>query len=353
MEIKKISDTEIEISAEIPTEKFESYHAEALRHLSAELQIPGFRKGHIPEAVLVGKVGDGVILQEMAEAAIAEAYPEILSAEKVRAIGRPAITLTKLARGNPLGFRAKTAVLPLVALPDYKKIAAKIYGGGGEPVFVSDEETEKMLTEIRKNWEKTEKRGTDAEEKNAEQTQKKEEQKIPNLTDEFAQKLGNFKTVTELRLKIKENLKEEKTAQQKEKKRIMLIDELLKETNLPVPEVLIDAEKEKILAQFKGNLVEMGLRPEDYFKKLGKTEDEMKKEWNEAAKKRVQVQFIVSEIAEKEAISPDEKEVAQGADRIVKQYADADPARAKAYVEGILMNEAVFSFLEKQGKIQN
>lgn len=333
VEIKKLGDTEVEISAEIPAETFDSYRALVVKHLAEEVSIDGFRKGHIPEAVLTQKVGEGAILHETAEAALRDAYPEILREHAVRAIGAPEITLTKLARGNPLGFRVKTAVMPEVVLPDYKKIARDALAAADEIISVTDEEVEKAITELRKNLAKTE-----AGDK---------KQETPELTDEFVKKLGNFATVADFRAKMKENLREEKELQQKEKKRVALIDGLLAHTALPVPAFLIDAEKERMLAQFKGQLAQMGAKPEEYFAKIKKTEDEVKKEWDATARKKVRVQLILDEISRKEGILPDEKIVEEETKRLVERYRDADPVRARAYIEGVLSNEAVFAFLEK------
>jgi len=365
VEIKKISDTEVEITTEIPAAVFDSYRSRAVRHLAEEVAVDGFRRGHAPESVLLQKVGEGAVLHEMAEEALSSAYPEILREHNIRAIGAPQITITKLAMGNPLGFRAKTAVLPEVVLPDYKKIAKETAGAHDEQILITDEEVEKAIADIRKNWTKKETRdeGQGTRDKRQEtrpndlsrsvgrardKEKNEKEIELPELTDEFAQKLGNFKTVAELRAKIKENLKEEKTARQNEKMRVALIDGLLARTALPVPEILVAAEKERMMAQFKGQIAEMGAKPEEYFKGLKKTEEEIKKEWTETATKKVRIQLILDEIARKENIVPEESTVTKETERLTKQYPDADPSRARAYMEGILLNEAVFAFLENQ-----
>ncbi|MBI3019954.1 MAG: hypothetical protein HYY60_01350 [Parcubacteria group bacterium] len=361
VEIKKLNDTEVEISAEIPAETFDSYRASAVKKLAEEVSIDGFRKGHIPETVLAQKVGEGAILHETAESALSDAYPKILREHAIRAIGAPEITLTKLARGNPLGFKVKTAVLPEVVLPDYKKIVREALAAADEIITVTDEEVEKAVTEIRKNWIKIETddkarhttygiqhTGTDSSPETAQNDKGDtiEKSELPELTDEFVKKLGNFQTVDEFRAKLKENLREEKELQQKEKKRVAVIDGLLAHTALPVPALLIDAEKERMMAQFKGQILEMGAKPEDYFARIKKTEEEVKKEWNETAKKKVQAQIILGEISRRENIVPDEKEIAEETKRLVERYSDVDPVRARTYIEEVLTNEKVFGFLE-------
>ena len=216
---------------------------------------------------------------------------------------------------------------------------------------MTGEETENVLTDLRKNWGKTEAKDTRQETRDKRQgdEEKETETPLPELTDAFAGKIGGFKTVAELRAKIAENLKEEKIARQKEKKRVTLIDELLAKTPFPVPEMLEEAEKERMMAEFKGNITRMGVAPDEYFLKLKKTEAEMKKEWTETAQKKVRIQIILDEIGGKENLVPEEKEVQAEAERIMKAFPGADLARARAYVEGILSNEKVFAFLEGQG----
>ena len=145
---KKLPKSEVEIEGELESEIFESYFAKALKKISENLELPGFRKGKIPESVLLSKVPEIQILEEMAQMALNDLYPKILSGEiesekidpvrnregsqrpsnsnGIDAISRPEISITKLARKNPLGFKIKTAVLPAIKLPDYKSIAKKI-----------------------------------------------------------------------------------------------------------------------------------------------------------------------------------------------------------------------------------
>src|SRR3989338_738220 len=109
VQVKKLPKSEVEIEGELGSEDFEGYFKKALLKIGATLELPGFRKGKIPESVLVSKVPEIKILEEMAQLALDEYYPKIISGEtgnaKLDAIGRPEISITKLARKNPLGFK--------------------------------------------------------------------------------------------------------------------------------------------------------------------------------------------------------------------------------------------------------
>ncbi len=148
--LKQLPNAEIEISGELSGEQFAAYRAPALKQLHQTVTIDGFRPGHIPENVLVAKLGKEKILLEMAELALREHYPKIITENKIAAIGRPEITITKIATDNPLGFKIKTAVEPTVKLPDYKKIAREINATPVEAVMAEGQEDKLQTSDKRR-----------------------------------------------------------------------------------------------------------------------------------------------------------------------------------------------------------
>src|SRR3989344_2098328 len=152
--IKKLPKSEVEIEGELEAGAFENYFQKALKKIGKTLKLDGFRSGKIPESVLLSKVPEIRILEEMAELALSEYYPKILEDKKIDAISHPQISLTKLARKNPLGFKIKTAVLPEVKLPAYKDLAKNIISkltDQDKNVAVSPEELENTIMDIRKS----------------------------------------------------------------------------------------------------------------------------------------------------------------------------------------------------------
>ena len=152
--IKKLPKSEVEIEGEIDADAFEAYFSKALKKIGDNLELPGFRKGKTPENILLSKVPEMQILNEMAELALNEHYPKILEENKIDAISRPDISIIKLARKNPLGFKIKTAVMPEIELPDYKKIAQKIISEVTDEeknTEVAEKELEDTIMDIRKS----------------------------------------------------------------------------------------------------------------------------------------------------------------------------------------------------------
>ncbi len=124
--VEKLPDSEAQILGEITLDFLNECRKEALKHLNAHISLPGFRKGMVPEDILVKTVGEGGILEETAEVAISKEYVNILKESELKPITRPEIKILKLAPGIPLSFQITVATEPEFDLPDYKKIASEV-----------------------------------------------------------------------------------------------------------------------------------------------------------------------------------------------------------------------------------
>ncbi|MES2006626.1 MAG: trigger factor family protein, partial [Patescibacteria group bacterium] len=125
--IEKKPGSEVEISGEIPYEALVDFEKQALKNIAQEIDMPGFRKGHVPEDLALKQVGELEVLQEAANMYLRELYPAILEAHDIDAVGRPEIHITKLASKNPVGLHIHTSVYPVLTLPkDWKSVAAKV-----------------------------------------------------------------------------------------------------------------------------------------------------------------------------------------------------------------------------------
>lgn len=328
-------ESEAEISGELPFESLVPYRRLAIAHLAEHTEIRGFRKGHVPEKVLVERVTETAVLFEAVEHALRELYPQVVEAHRLSVIGRPSITLTKLASGNPVGFKITVALMPHVMLPDYKTFASEVMS---TPEFVDVGETEinDFITQIGKR-------------QNVE-AKREENASPPELTDTYVQSLGDFKDVIDFKEKVAAGLRREKEARAREKKRVDISNRILEGSTIPLPRILIDSELEKMLGQFKENIAKMNFKFEDYLTRIKKTEADLRTEWEPDAVKRAKLQLALSEIAKAENITPDHEMVRHEVEHLREQIKDADPERLKIYVEGMLINEQVFQFLERQGE---
>ncbi len=366
--VTKEANSQVKIEGEIPFEELQKHRAPSVKALGKSIKIDGFREGHVPENIIVSKVGEMAILSEMAERAISATYPEIVKEHNLEAIGYPKIEITKIAPENPLGFKATVAVLPEISLADYKKIAKDTNKNKGE-VTITDEELEEQIKNILRQkaaYERLQKKAAAGEKEthtHADGTVHEgpahdEEGKpiedindlpIPELTDDLVKTLGNpgqFENVEDFKTKLREHFGIEKTREAEAKHRANLTDKIIEDSKFELPQILIDTEIAQMFSQMEEDIQRAGLKIDDYLSHVKKTREDLKTEWTPAAEKRARLQLVLNEIAKKENITPDEEALNAEVKHLLEHYKNADPARVKIYVASVLQNEAVMKFLE-------
>ena len=360
VEIKKLPKSEIEIEGEIPFSDLEIHREKAIQDLSSDLEVQGFRKGHIPEKIVLEKIGEPELLNKMAEQALGNAYPKIIIDNKIDPIAQPQITITKIAMNNPLGFKIKVPVMPEMKLPDYKNIAKDVVSKK-EEIKVEKEDTQKIINQVLESRQRQPQ--INADEKQARidadnidgqlgsSTPKSEEK--PELTDELVKTLGDFKDLKDFHQKVEAGVKKEKEIRAKEKVRLQIMEGIINETKIDLPDVVVKSELDKMIVGFKGDIERMGLKVDKYLKNINKSVDDLRVEWRGEAEKRAKSQLILNKIAIEEKIYPKKNNVEKEAEHLMSHYKNTDPNRIKIYVETILTNEAVMHWLENGGEEQD
>lgn len=337
--VKDLDDSKIEITATIASDEFQAARVEAIKHLQEHANLPGFRKGMVPESVLLARIGEEAILEEMAEIAINRAYPTIVIGNKLDVIGRPEIKITKIAIGSPLEVQITTAIFPKFVLPEYKTIAKK-FASKKEAIVVSEEDVSKTVEELKKLRAKS-----DAQKEGKEFD---EGAPLPLLTDEWVKTLGSFENVEDFTNKLKENILAEKERGSRDKVRVAIMEELVKETTMVLPQILVDQELARMEDEFSADLARMGMDTEKYLEKINKTRVDMHNEWREDAIARAKTQIIAAKIAEVEHLEPSKEDMDREITILTERYPNAEKQRIEGFVRMILENEKVFAFLEGQ-----
>lgn len=345
--IQKGKQSSVTISGHIPTEALATYRTRAIVELGKNIKIDGFRPGHIPENVLIEKVGEPAILQETAEHAITEQYPLLIAEEKLLLIGRPNVNIKKLSLTDGMDFEVVGTLLPELTLPDYKKLAASELAKQKE-ITVTDEEVQDTLTHLRRERAKIEKIEAGMEPALATtEVAAVEASLLPAIDDEFVKTLG-YESAVQFTEKLYENIKNEKTRHEHEKTRIAIIESIIAKTKIDMPDVLIDAELANMEAQFSHDLAHQDLTLEKYLEQVKKTKEDLHKEWRDGARKRATMQLLTREIAKQENITPDPAQVQSEVDHVVAHTKGADRTSVESYVTNALRTEMVFRFLEEQ-----
>ena len=336
---------EAEIKAEIPAELLAHYRTEALKEIKKTAKLDGFRPGKAPEERIIQTYGEGAILREAVEQAIQHELPELLAAEKLFIIESPRVTTDTPEQGKSLTFTARAALAPSVELPDYKKISAK-HTATKEEIVVSDEEHAQALTHLRRERSRIDKieSGTEAQ-KAAEESRAADPKELPELDDAFVQSLG-YESAEKFRDALRANIKTEKEMQAREKRRALIRDELVKDSKISYPAALREYELDDMEARLKDDLSRIGQTLESYFTQTKKTREQVRAEWKDAANKRAKVRLVLTEIARKESIEPDEKALLHELEHARKAYPQADPAALRAHISHAMRNDATLRFLE-------
>ena len=365
--LEELPDSQVKITGELPYAELASERTAAIVALGKDVQLDGFRKGHVPTPVLEKHIGEMNILSEMAERAIAHSYPHILAAHEIDAIGHPQIEVTKIAPENPLGFTATVAVVPTFTLPDYEAIAKEV--NLAKPTSdVTDEDLEAKIQEIQKSkraYDRMQELSKKAEEEKAEgndeeakQTMEEVEKKVekdndaplPELTDEYVKTLGQpgqFENVEGFKTGLRTHLETEKAQEVAAKHRADITDAIIAKTDMTLPQILIDSEINQMFAQMEDDLKRSDLKMDDYLEHIKKTKEDMAAEWKPAAETRAKLQLILNDIAKDKDIKPDADEVNAQTEQLLERFKDADQHRVRLYVTSMLLNEATMKHLEQ------
>lgn len=349
-------DGEVKITAEMTWETLDSYRKQALESLQESVSIDGFRDKKIPEKVLTDHIGEMGIVSEMAQFAISDIYPKIVAENKLQTIGRPDVKITKISKGNPLEFQATATLMPTVELPDnYVKIAAEAYSDDDEKdanAPVTDNEVDEAIENIRQQWaqsqaqQRAQESGEKVDFSNLEIT----DEDLPEVNDEFIQKISSEESVADFKDSLKENLQNQKGRKAKEAKRGKIIQAVVDSAEAELPKLVVDGELDKMMAQFESDVARAGMEMDDYFEQADTSKEEMRDKWRPDAKRRAKTQLVLNKIAAEESIQADDEAVDEEVKQIVAQYDEVPEDRARMFVRSRMINENTIEFLEEKVK---
>lgn len=181
-----------------------------------------------------------------------------------------------------------------------------------------------------------------------------QERQIPEINDEFAASLGKFSSLEDIKKNIREGLEHEKEHKDQEGRRTEIIEAIVNNSEVDLPDILVEKEIEKMLEEFEYQTQSMGMGLDGYLAKIGKNKDDLKKDWREQAVRRVISALAISQIAEAEDIKAESAEIEAEMNKTLQYYKKVKDAqknigmeRLYNYSKGVLENEKVFDFLEK------
>jgi len=138
---------------------------------------------------------------------------------------------------------------------------------------------------------------------------------LPDLDDDFAQEIGDYRTVDELREAVRKALFSQKQNESQTEAKNKIIDKLVDAHEFPVPEVYVEGQIKNRVEQMVHGLMERGIDP----RKLKLDWEGMKGSQREKAVREVKASLLLSKVSERESIYPTKDEVDREVERIARQ----------------------------------
>lgn len=364
----------------------------AYRKLVQRIDVPGFRKGKTPRAMLERHIGRERLLQEAIDLVVPEAYNQALEENDIDAIDQPQIEMTG---SEPLSFKATVPVRPTIELGDYKALRVP-----REPTEVDEKDVEQSVEELRSRYavhapvdravavgdiiralvrmvvderevfndddvdlhlrdgqtimlpgfveaiigakkdeplefglEIAEDAGGQLAGKtvNVSVTVKEvKEEELPALDDEFAQSVGEgFATLLELRNRLRNDMKERLEAQAEEAYREKVIASLADAAGtIEFPPVMVDREVERQIREQARN---SGVDVKRYLELVKQTPAQIREEIGPAAAERVRRSLALAELADAEGIEVGEAEIDAEIGNIIQKATGGNEEQAERY----------------------
>ena len=146
------------------------------------------------------------------------------------------------------------------------------------------------------------------------------ERVVPSLDDDFAQSYGpGYETLDELRSKIAEDLRADAERRAEEQHRQACIEALMESAALELPPLMVEHEVDHMERERAQVLERANVRSDDYLRSIGKTEDEVRREMEEAAVERLSRSFALTRVAELEEVEVSDGEVDERVESLLAQ----------------------------------
>ena len=369
--VETLSPTRVRLAIEVPFVELEPSLKKAYREIGQQIQIPGFRRGRVPAAVIDQRVGRAAVISE----AVQEAIPaQILAAVRehdVKMLGRPELeTFPEVEDGQPLKFTAEIDVRPEIAMPDLSTVEITV-----DELQIGDSEIDDQVSGLRERFatlktvERAAKEGdyvqidlaatVDGEEvpggsatnishevgskqllpgldevlvgmsagdsstfvtqlvggdfagRDADvalTVRTVKEKQLPELDDEFAQLASEFDTLEELRNDLRERVTRVKKVEQLYAARDKALAELVKLADVPAPEGVVREEVDHRKQAMADQLERIGASLEEYLSAEEKTEEQIDAELSEAATEGVKIQLLLDTLADAEDVQVSDDE---------------------------------------------
>ncbi len=129
------------------------------------------------------------------------------------------------------------------------------------------------------------------------------EKELPELDDEFAAEVSEFETLAEYKADVKGKLEEKKIKEAKDAKEAAVIEEIVKDADMEIPEAMLETQQRQMVDEFAQRIQMQGLTMEQYFQFTGASYDQLVEQVKPQAEKRIQSRLVLEAVAKAENIT--------------------------------------------------
>ena len=362
---------------------------QAFNKVKKNLNVPGFRKGHIPRAVFNQKFGEEALYDDALNAILPAAYEAAIAELGLDVVAQPKIDVKSIEKGQDWTLTAEVVTKPEVKLGAYKDLEVSVEASKE----VTDEEVDAKLESERKNLsELVVKEGaaengdtvvidfvgsvdgvefdggkgenhslelgsgqfipgfedqlvgaksgdevevkvtfpedyqaTDLAGKAAVFVTKVNEVKakeVPALDDELAKDLDDeIETLDELKAKYRKELEAAKEIAFDDAVEGAALDLAVENAEIvELPAEMVEDEVHRAMNEFMGNMQRQGISPEMYFQITGTTQEDLHKQYEADADKRVKTNLVIEAVAAAEGFDATEEEIQKEINDLAAEY---------------------------------
>ena len=146
------------------------------------------------------------------------------------------------------------------------------------------------------------------------------EKELPTLDDEFASEVSEFETLAEYKADVKGRLEERKAKAAREAKEAAVIEEIIKDSDMEIPEAMIETQQRQMIDEFAQRIQMQGLTLEQYFQFTGASYDQMIEQVKPQAEKRIQSRLVLEAVAAAEKIEATEEDYEEELKSMAEAY---------------------------------
>ena len=373
--VEQLSPTRVKITVEVPFADLKPSMDKAYAEIAKSVSIPGFRRGKVPPMVIDQRFGRGAVIQEAFNDSWMRFYGAAVAENSLAPLAQPEVEVTKLEDGDKIEFTAEVDIRPEFDLPDFTQLQATVdaldvpqsqvdeqievlrnrFGsrqvverpaadgdvltidlvasqngeplpdataegleytiGSGEMLDGLDAAVTGLSAGESATFTSTLVGGPLKDEQAEIQVSvtQVQQQDLPEVDDELAQQASEFDTLDELRASITERLTAMARLDQAGRARDAVLEELIDQLDIAVPENILAAELDARKQQITSQLAQAQLSLEQYLAEAeeGQTEEEFWSDVEERSTQALKAQLVLDKVAEERSVEVDQNDLTQ------------------------------------------